>query len=224
MKRTTDEYVPVENVEMASDVSITTVAGDENNGKNPIGAVCVYSSSSDALPGHYFDAARELAELMARHRYKLIFGAGRIGLMGEMARTLHRQGGKVMGVIPEYLNLPNIAYHEADELVVTPDMRQRKALMEEHADAFIGLPGGFGTLEEILEVITLKQVQQHNKPVVLLNIDGFYEDLINMFERIYRDKFAKTMHRKLYHVAGEPGEAIEYINRYTPVPFPKKWF
>jgi uncharacterized protein (TIGR00730 family) len=187
-------------------------------------AICVYSSSSDAVDERYFKTARELGKLLGQQNYTLIYGGASIGLMGAVARSVHEYGGKVIGVIPEALSRYDITYEEADHLIVTDTMRKRKALMEEKAGAFIGLPGGFGTLEEIMEIITLKQLQMHSKPIVILNTGGFFDDMINMFERIYREKFAKSMHRQLYFVTADAAEAMDYINRYTPPDMPKKWF
>jgi uncharacterized protein (TIGR00730 family) len=186
--------------------------------------ICVYSSSSDVVDQHYFAAARELGKYMAQNHYTLIFGGGRIGLMGELARAVHEYGGKVIGVIPEYLNLPGIAYEEADRMIITTSLRERKTIMEEQADAFIGLPGGFGTLEEILEILTLKQLHQHSKPVVFINTGNFYQHLIDLFDHILNEKFAKSIYHQLYFFTPDIQTAISYIESYTPPQFPKKWF
>jgi uncharacterized protein (TIGR00730 family) len=144
--------------------------------------------------------------------------------MGELARAVHEYEGKVIGVIPGYLNLPGIVYDGADRMIVTPTLRERKTVMEEQADAFIGLPGGFGTLEEILEILTLKQLQQHNKPVVFINTGNFFQHLINLFDHILNEKFAKSTYRQLYFFAPDAREAISYIQAYSPPQLPKKWF
>lgn len=189
-----------------------------------IKSICVYSSSSDAIDETYFEAAKEVGKQIGENSHTLIFGGGRIGLMGEVARTVHLYGGRVVGVIPEYLNRPGITYEASDNLIVTATMRERKAKMDEQSDAFLGLPGGFGTLEEILEIITLKQIQQHNKPIVLIDIRNFYKHLIAMFEEIYKEQFAKEIHRQLYYVAKDVQDAFSYLNSYVPIPFPVKWF
>jgi cytokinin riboside 5'-monophosphate phosphoribohydrolase len=186
--------------------------------------ICVYCASSDAIAKQYFDAARELGKYIGENGYTLIFGGGKIGLMGELARSVHHFGGKVVGVIPGHLNEYGITYEESDELIVTSTMRERKAIMEEKSDVFIGLPGGFGTLEEILEIITLKQIQLHRKPVILLNTENFYRRLIDLFEHIYEEQFAKSMHRQLYFVAGDVPSAVSYIHSYAPSDIPQKWF
>jgi uncharacterized protein (TIGR00730 family) len=186
--------------------------------------ICVYSSSSDAVSEHYFEAARELGNLIGERQYTMIYGAGNIGLMGRLALAVHQHGGKVVGVIPEYLNNFGLAYEAADEIIVTTDMRERKAVMEQRADAFIGLPGGFGTLEEMLEVITLKQLQLHRKPIVFINTLNFYEKLFQQFEHMFRESFAKEDQRKLYAIVPNAHEALTYIDTYQPPALQKKWF
>lgn len=186
-------------------------------------SICVYCSSSDAVSPAFFEAAVELGAVMAASDCALIYGGGDIGLMGALARSVHRYSGRVVGVIPEFLRLPGISYEGADELLVTADMRERKALMEARADAFIALPGGFGTLEEILEIITLKQLKVHDKPVVILNISGFYDGLINVFEHMFAEHFTKEKYRDLYFIAQDVGEAMSYIETYEPVKMETKW-
>ena len=187
-------------------------------------SVCVFSASSDAVAPKYFAVAEELGALIAHERVTLIYGGGKVGLMGALARAVHQQGGRVVGVIPHYLRAKEICYEAADELVVTRDLRERKAVMEERSDAFLTLPGGFGTLEEILEILTLKQLRQHTKPIVLLNTDGFYAPLLGMFEQLYAERFTKADYRHYYHVAAGPREAFAHLASYAPPAAPAKWF
>jgi uncharacterized protein (TIGR00730 family) len=187
-------------------------------------AICVFSSSSDAIAPAYFEAAVELGHLLAQHRFTLVYGGSHVGLMGAVAQAVHAGGGYVIGVIPGYLQAKGIAYIEADELLITADLRERKAMMEARADAFIALPGGFGTLEETLEVLTLKQLHVHSKPIVLLNTCGFYDPLMHLFEQLYAQHFAKPEYSALYHLAPDPADAVEYIRSYQPAPLPPKWF
>jgi uncharacterized protein (TIGR00730 family) len=179
-------------------------------------AVCVYSASSDAVSPEYFEAAEELGRRMAESEYTLVYGGGAIGLMGAVARSMQQHGGTVVGVIPEFMLGWGVAYENSDELIVTVDMRERKATMEHMADAFIGLPGGFGTLEELLEVITLKQLGRHNRPIILLNICGFFDCLVNTFEQMYAQNFAKPDYRDLYYLAQSVDDAMRYIRSYQP--------
>ena len=186
-------------------------------------SVCVFSSSSDAVAPHFFRAAEEVGELLAREGRTLIYGGGKVGLMGALAGAVHRHGGKVIGVIPHYLRRKEIAYEAADELIVTKDLRERKAVMEERAGAFLSLPGGFGTLEEILEILTLKQLQQHAKPVVFLNTANFYAPLLDVFEHLYAHQFAKVGHREMYHVAAQPADVFAHLKSCQPKPLPGKF-
>lgn len=186
--------------------------------------ICVYASSSDAVPAVYRDAAATLGALMAQRGHRLVYGAGQVGLMGDVARAMHANGGHVTGVIPERLRTLELAYEGADELIVTQTMRERKAIMESRAGAFIALPGGFGTLEELVEVLVLKQLHYHQKPIVILDITGVYEGLFTFFRRLCEENFIKESHFALYRVVGTPLEAIEYIETYVPAAPEPKWF
>ena len=187
-------------------------------------AICVFCSSSDAVASAYFDAATELGQLIAQHHYALVYGGSSLGLMGAVARAVHAHSGYVIGVIPGYLQAKGIAYAEADELLVTADLRERKAMMETRSDAFIALPGGFGTLEETLEVLTLRQLQIHSKPIVLMNTCGYYDRLISVFEHAYTEQFARDQYRQSYCLAPDATNAIDYIAHYQPESLPTKWF
>jgi len=185
--------------------------------------ICVFCSSSNAVDAVYFGAARELGEAMARRGWGLVYGGSDVGLMGAVARAVHLHHGTVVGVIPQTIHAQGIAYETADELLVTKDLRERKAEMERRADAFIAMPGGFGTLEEIIEVLTLKQLQLHLKPIIFLNINGFYDPLVTLFEHFYQQQFARPGSRDLYCVAPDVNRAIEYIESYQPPVIQSKW-
>lgn len=186
-------------------------------------AVCVYSSSSNAVPREFFAAAEEFGELLARRKVSLVYGGATVGLMGVLAKSVHRHGGHVIGVIPKFMREREIAYEAADELILTDDLRERKAIMESRADAFVALPGGFGTLEEILEILTLRQLQSHQKPVAFLNTGGFFDPLLQMFERLYEHQFTKVEYRHYYHVAAKPGEVLEHFANHKPQSAVSKW-
>lgn len=185
--------------------------------------ICVYSSSSNVIDDVYFKAAEELGREIAKRKDVFLFGGGLTGLMGRAAKAVHASGGKVIGVIPKALNVKGIVYEYCDELVVTEGMRERKAVMDSRSDAFLALPGGYGTLEEILEIITLKQLRYHDKPIVLLNVNGFYDKLLEQFEQIIQEKFAKAECRNLYFVTSSVSEALKYIDEYQPYIFKDKW-
>lgn len=186
-------------------------------------SLCVYSSSSDLVDPVFFTAAAALGEAIAGHGWTLVYGGTNVGLMGAVARAAHRCGGKVVGVIPQRIADAGIAYSDADELIVTREMRERKAMMETRSTAFVGLPGGFGTLEEIFEILTLKQLGYHAKAVAVLNVAGFYDPLVGLFEHIYQHRFAKPTYRELYHVAPDVPELFAYLEGYQPPQVVRKW-
>ncbi|MBP7604045.1 MAG: TIGR00730 family Rossman fold protein [Spirochaetes bacterium] len=187
-------------------------------------AICVFCSSSDALAPEYFGAAAELGTLIGARGCELVYGGANVGLMGRLARAAKEAGARVTGVIPRSFYARGLAFDGADELILTDGLRERKAAMGERAEAFIALPGGFGTLEEMLEAITLKQIGFHDRPVVFVNTSGFYDGLAGLFERLYELDFAKPDSRALYHLAGGPREAMAYIDAYVPAAVSGKWF
>lgn len=179
-------------------------------------SVAVYCSASNNLEQAYFDAATQLGKALAERQWRLVFGAGSVGLMGALARAVHANGGKMYGVIPFALDELEVSYEATDELVKVATMRQRKALMEENADAFIALPGGFGTLEEVIEILVLKQLRYLERPIVFLNINSYWTPLIALFEQMMRQGFVKPTHRHLYKVVDTIEEALAYIANYYP--------
>lgn len=185
--------------------------------------ICVFSSSSNTIDSFYFEAAAALGRALAARGDAYLFGGGTTGLMGAGARAVHEGGGRVIGVIPKALNEKGIVYEHCDALIVTESMRERKAQMDSRSDAFIALPGGFGTIEEIMEIITLKQLRYHNKPIVLLNVGGFYSGLLNQIEKIVQENFAKPGCFDLYHVTDSVEEALQYIDSYSPTGFQERW-
>jgi hypothetical protein len=189
-----------------------------------IQSLCVFCGSSGAVAREYFDAATELGALLARRQMTLVYGGGNIGLMGAVATAVKAGGGRVLGVIPQFMRDKGLAFEDADELIVTRDLRDRKAIMEARADAFCALPGGFGTLEEVLEMLTLKQLEQHLKPIVFLNTEGFFDPLLSVFESFYFRCFAKPRYREFYFAAHAPGEVFAYLESYRPPRPTAKWF
>lgn len=179
-------------------------------------SVAVYCSASDRIDPAFRHPAAEVGRQIAEQGWRLVFGAGGVGLMGVVARAAHEAGGRVMGVIPHALDGREQTYEAADELIRVETMRQRKALMEENADAYIALPGGFGTLEEIVEVLVLKQLRYMDRPVVFVDIDGYWQPLMLFFERMIELRFATPAHRNLYRVVDSAAAAIEYIGNYYP--------
>src|SRR4051794_37783216 len=162
--------------------------------------LCVYCSSSDRLDAKYYAMATELGRELVARGWGLVYGGGKTGLMGAVARAVKAEGGRVVGVIPEFMKARELAFDDADELVTVITMRERKLLMETRADAFVALPGGFGTLEEILEILTLRQLNVVKMPCVFLNQEGFYDDLIRLFEKMLADRFFKPSNFDLFNV------------------------
>ncbi len=189
-----------------------------------ITAICVYCSSSDAVAHEYFRAAAGLGRLIGARGMELVYGGANVGLMGTLARAVKEHGGRVTGVIPRAFAARGLTFGEADEIVLTNTLGERKAVMEERAGAFAVLPGGFGTLEETLEAITLKQLGSHDRPLVFINTNGFYDRLIDLFEQMYALDFAKAENRALYHLAADPEGAMAYIDEYNPAVLPGKWY
>jgi uncharacterized protein (TIGR00730 family) len=188
-------------------------------------ALTVYCASSDRVDPAYFDLARRLGRLMAGRGITLVYGGGQVGLMGAAAEAVHEAGGTVVGVIPERLkSLEGVAYEVADEMIVTETMRERKKHLYERGDGYVILPGGFGTLEELLEVLTLKQLGYHSKPIVLVSPGGFWTPLLDLFEHLYAAKFTSAAFRTLYHVAETAEEALAYVDAYNAEgAVPDKW-
>jgi uncharacterized protein (TIGR00730 family) len=186
--------------------------------------LCVYCSSSDRLDPKYYAAAAQLGGEMADRGWGLVYGGGKTGLMGALARSVKERGGRVVGVIPEFMKERELAFEAADELVSVITMRERKLLMETRADGFVALPGGWGTLEEMMEIITLRQLDVVRKPCVFFNQDGFYDDLIRLFARMLADNFFKPSNLDLFRVATSVPEIFTQLEAARGVPVETKWF
>ena len=194
----------------------------ENKQEIFMNGICIYGASSQNIAAEYKKAAYETGFLIGKGGYTLVFGAGGHGAMGEAARGAHDAGGKITGVIPERLNLPGIPSEYCTELIVTPTMHIRKQTMENLSVGFITLAGGFGTFEELLEVLTLKQLGYIDAPIVILNTNNYYTDLIRMINRCVDEKFADKRYLELFYVADTPQSAMDYILSYRPKAMPDK--
>jgi cytokinin riboside 5'-monophosphate phosphoribohydrolase len=184
--------------------------------------ICVYCASSDAIDARYIDIATEMGARIAKRGDTLVYGGASKGMMGAVARSTQRHGGRVVGIIPQSLVDLELAYTDADELVITKDMRERKGLLETRSDAFVALPGGLGTLEEVMEILTLKQLRLTTKPLVLLNVEGLYEPLFDLFAHLCELKFLKSNYPQLYHASPDLEDVFAYLDAYHPVlPEPK---
>ena len=174
--------------------------------------ICVYCAASNHVSDTYFAAARALGTGLARRGWPLVYGGGSVGLMGAVAEAVQAAGGTVIGIIPQALLDREVAYLQASELIVTGTLRERKRLMDERADAFVALPGGFGTLEELLEIMTLRQLAYHDKPITIINIGGYFDALLDQFARIFAEGFAHGRYQDLYTVVGSVEEALELLS------------
>lgn len=173
--------------------------------------VCLYGASSNQIDAEYIDATEQLGELLAKSGHGMVYGGGGAGLMGAAARGMTRGGGRVTGVVPTFLQVDGVLYEHCDEMVYTDTMRQRKQIMEERAQAFIVTPGGIGTYEEFFEIYTLKQLGRHNKPIVIYNINGYYDLLLQMLEHTVAEGFMREKSLQLYTVADTPEQVLEQL-------------
>ncbi|XVE69638.1 hypothetical protein DITRI_Ditri10aG0006200 [Diplodiscus trichospermus] len=179
--------------------------------------VCVFCGSSSGKRDSYRDAALELGKELVSRRLDLVYGGGSIGLMGLVSQEVHRGGGHVIGIIPRTLMSKEITGETVGEVKPVADMHQRKAEMTRHSDCFIALPGGYGTLEELLEVITWAQLGIHNKPVGLINVDGYYNYLLTFLDKAVDDGFIKPSQRNIVVSAPTAAQLVQKLEEYVPM-------
>lgn len=185
-------------------------------------SVCVFCGSSPGFDPVYRENARSLGREIAKRGLRLIYGGGNIGLMGAVADAAIDAGGEVIGVIPQALADKEVAHHGISELIVVATMHDRKLRMADLSDAFIAMPGGYGTFEEFCEVITWTQLGVHSKPCGLLNIAGFYNPLLALFDRAVTDGFVRAEHRSLVQTQGSPPDLLNALQKWQPVTI-EKW-
>lgn len=175
--------------------------------------ICVFGAASKTIDTKYTDAVEELGEFFAKRGHNLVFGSGRTGCMGAAARGFKKGGGKIHGVIPEFFkeDLSDFVNWNCDRMTYTETMRERKAVMEDEADAFIITPGGVGTFEEFFEIITLKQLGRHRKPIAIYNIDGYYDELNALLEAAIEKHFVKPECRVTYRFFDSLDSMADYI-------------
>ena len=184
--------------------------------------ICVFCGSSNGLRPVYLESARAMGRMLLQEGVSLFYGGGSVGLMGEIADTVIKGGGKVIGVIPEAMVTRELAHHGVTELRVVHSMHERKTLMAELSDGFIALPGGFGTFEEFCEIITWAQLGLHRKPCGILNVEGYYDPLLKMFDRAVEDGFVHSINRRLILEEADPEKLLDLLAGYTP-PETEKW-
>lgn len=183
--------------------------------KKNISDICVFASSCNTLDKEFFNLAYDLGKEIAKNHCNIIYGGSNLGLMGEVTSSAHRGGSEIIGVMPE--KLYNLGIHPGDctKFILTKGMRERKGKMDELSQAVIALPGGFGTLEELSEMIVQKQLGYCNKPIVILNCKNYYDNLINFFKDIIKNNFAPQNTQDIYFETKSVKEAMEYINSYS---------
>ncbi|MDO4618215.1 MAG: TIGR00730 family Rossman fold protein [Clostridia bacterium] len=178
--------------------------------------ICVFGAASDYIADVYKKDGEHLGELLAEKGHSLVFGGGAGGLMGAVARGADRRGATIIGIAPGFFNVDGVLYENCTEFITTESMRERKFQMEEMSDAFIVAPGGIGTFEELFEVLTLKQLGRHEKPIVILNTNGYYDSMLQTLKFTMESKFLTEKCLELYKVVDTAEEAFEYIENYVP--------
>lgn len=176
--------------------------------------ICVFASSSNYLSDIYYKDAEELGRLIGQCGYNIVYGGSTLGMMWACASEVKNYGGKIIGVMPQKLADMGCKTDNCDEFFMAEGMRDRKGKMDEISNAVIALAGGFGTLEELAEMIVQKQLGYNKKPIIILNTNGFYDKLLEFFEQMIQEKFANQFTRELYYVATTPEDAINYLKSY----------
>ena len=190
-----------------------------------IRSVCVYCASSSSAPAWLFDEVKAFGAGLARRGWRLVYGGASVGVMGALADATLSGGGAVLGVIPSALVGREVAHSSLTELKVVETMHERKAEMFKSADAFVAFPGGFGTMEEFFEMLTWKQLGIHNKPIVFVNVRGYYAMMLGQFERAIADGIVRKEHRILYSVADDQEQAFSVLEDATVLNrAPGKWY
>jgi uncharacterized protein (TIGR00730 family) len=185
--------------------------------------VCVYCSSSDRVAPVYFETATRLGQLLGGRKNNLVYGGSRTGPMGALAEGVKKAGGRVVAVIPRLFEEMELTYEKADEVVVTEDLQERRVTMIKGSDVFLALPGGLGTLEEVCENLTMRQLGFHNKPLAFISTDGYWDTFLEFIRQLTAGKFLLPEHESLIHVVSTPEEALQYVDTFVPAPLPDKW-
>ncbi len=189
---------------------------------SPVQGVCVYCGSGKGLNPAYAVAARKLGKALADHNLRLVYGGGSLGLMGEVARATLGGGGKVTGIIPDFLGAREMMLKDVDELIVVESMHVRKQLMFDRADAFVALPGGIGTLEELVEQLTWSQLGRHTKPIVVANIEGFWDPFLKLLEHMKGDTFIRPGLDVHFNVVDRIEDVVPAILASAPAKAPQR--
>lgn len=196
----------------------------DHEAKTPLKTVCVFCGSAPGLSPHYAEAARKMGQAMVHAGITLVYGGGKTGLMGALANSILEQGGQAIGIITRAMNTPALAHGGLTRLDVTANLHERKAAMHRLADAYVALPGGYGTLDELFETLTWGQVGEHEKPVGLLNVNGYFEPLLQMLDRAVSEGFLYSEHRRSLLCESEPRNLLESMSRHIhPTQACERW-
>ena len=180
--------------------------------------ICVYGASSDSIEKIYFDTAYSLGANIAARGHSLVYGGGGNGVMGAAARGAFHKKGKIIGVAPTFFTVDGVLYDGCTEFIYTQTMRERKQILEDRSDAFIMAPGGIGTFDEFFEILTLKQLNRHNKPIAIYNVNGYYDHLIQMLQLTAKSNFMKPKSLELFESFTDEIKMLEYIENYDKKP------
>ena len=183
--------------------------------------ICVFGSSSERIDKEYLDTAESLAKSIVKKGHDVVFGAGKYGVMGATARGVSAENGRLIGVSPEFFKEMDVLYDGCTELIFTETMRERKGIMEDRSDAFIICAGGMGTFEEFFEVLTLKQLERHTKPIIIYNVKGYYDPMLGMLDNAVQQNFMSDDCNKLYTVANTEEEVFEQLENYVSYSYNK---
>jgi hypothetical protein len=186
--------------------------------------VTIFCASSNKISANFYAATEALARILTENGIGVVYGGGKVGLMGRLAETIRKENGNIVGVLPEFMRSLNWHNPDISELIWTKHMAERKQILIEQTDAVICLPGGYGTLDELLEVISLKQLGQFLKPIVILNTDGYFDPLLQMFNKMHDENFIREMHLEIWRSVKLPEEVLPAIlnfpnwdSSYTPM-------
>ncbi len=177
--------------------------------------ICVYGAASNEIDREYIDVVEDFGEKMAKKGHELVFGGGARGLMGAAARGVTKGGGRITGISPSFFNVDGVLYDKCDDFIYTQTMRERKKLLEDSSDAFVIVPGGVGTFDEFFEVLCLRQLGLHEKPIAVFNINGYYDDLENLLKGAVSGRFMNEKNLNLVKFACKTEQIIEYLEGYT---------
>lgn len=180
--------------------------------------ICVYGASSNKIDKRHIELTEELGFKMAKRGHELVYGAGSNGLMGAVARGMTKGGGKITGVVPSFFNVDGVLYEKCDKMIYTETMRERKQIMEDSSDAFVMVPGGLGTFDEFFEILTLKQLARHAKPIAVFNSLGYYDKLFQFLEHAVEECFVRWDYVNMLKIFDNDDALLDYIENYKGGP------